>query len=105
MFYSPNTSAAMGAAPRPRLGVAAATLATLRNTGMVTSFALALAVAAGSLPTDVMLQLFIGTPAHLGTTLMLAFVEGMRAALRGSVVICLLAAGVSLVRSRPERRE
>lgn len=73
LFWSPNTSAAMGAAPPARLGVAAATLATLRNTGMVTSFALALAVAAASLPTDLMLKLFTGTSIQLKPTLMEAF--------------------------------
>lgn len=103
LFYSPNTSAAMSAAPAPRLGVAAATLATLRNTGMVTSFALALAVAAGAVPRDLMLSLFIGTALHLGTPLMVAFVDGMQAAFRVSIIICLIAAGLSFVRGPEER--
>lgn len=103
LFWSPNTSAAMGAAPKLRLGVAAATLATFRNTGMVTSFAFALAVAAGSLPEDTMLKLFVGTPVHLGTPLMIAFVDGMQAAFRASIIICLLAAGMSLVRGAEQR--
>ncbi|MCL4369710.1 MAG: MFS transporter [Chloroflexi bacterium] len=103
LFFSPNTSAAMGTAPTPRLGVAAATLATLRNTGMVTSYALALAVAAGALPRNLMLSLFTGTATHLGTGLMTAFVDGMEAAFRVSIVICLIAAAMSLVRG-PERR-
>jgi MFS family permease len=104
LFWSPNTSAAMGAAPSARLGVAAATLATLRNTGMVTSFAVALAVAAGSLPQDLVQQLFIGTSVHLGTPLMLAFVDGMEAAFRFSIVVCLIAAVLSFVRGSEERR-
>lgn len=103
LFYSPNTSSAMGASPPDRLGVAAATLSTLRNIGMVVSFALALAVAAGSLPRDVMLKLFIGTSVHLRTSLMVAFVGGMQAALRASIVICLIAALMSLVRGREAR--
>ena len=103
LFFSPNTSAAMGAAPRARLGVAAATLATLRNTGMVTSFALALAIAASSLPQDIILALFVGTSATLGTPLMVAFVNGMQAALRGSVAICLVAAALSFVRGKQDR--
>ena len=40
LFYPPNTSAAMNAAPKDRLGIASGTLATLRQAGMVTSFAL-----------------------------------------------------------------
>ena len=54
LFFSPNTSAAMSTAPPERLGIAAATLATLRNVGTVMSFAVALAVAAGSIPRQTM---------------------------------------------------
>lgn len=103
-FFSPNTSAAMSAANQAHLGVAAATLATLRNTGMVTSLALALAVAAHAIPRDLMLKLFVGTVVHLRTPLMAAFVDGMHAALLVSVAICLAAAGFSLVRGRELRR-
>ena len=80
LFYPPNTSAAMNAAPKNRLGIASGTLATLRQAGMVTSFALSLAVAASSLPRDVMMQLFVGTNVTLGSAPMLAFVTGMHSA-------------------------
>ena len=66
LFWSPNTSVAMNSAPRERLGIASATLATLRQTGMVTSFAVTLAVAAGSLPHQAVMALFIGTNVTLG---------------------------------------
>ena len=49
-FWSANTSMTMGAAPPTRLGVASATLNTLRNIGMIFSFALALAVTAAAMP-------------------------------------------------------
>ncbi len=104
-FFSPNTSAAMSAANQAHLGVAAAALATLRNTGMVMSLALAQVVAAHAIPRDLMLQLFVGTVVHLRTPLMAAFVKGMHAALLVSVAICLAAAGVSLVRGRELRRK
>ncbi len=104
LFFSPNTSAAMGTAPQERLGVAAATLATLRNVGTVMSFAVALAVAAGSIPRQTMLQIFVGTSVHLATPLRIAFVDGLRAALHVSVVVCLFAAGMSLVRGREQTR-
>jgi EmrB/QacA subfamily drug resistance transporter len=104
LFYSPNTSAAMNAAPRNRLGIASGTLATLRQAGMVTSFALALAVAAASLPRMVMFQLFVGTNAGLGTQVAQAFVIGMHSAFRVSIVLCLIAAGISLVRGKEDRR-
>jgi MFS family permease len=103
LFYSPNTSAAMNGAPRHRLGIASATLATLRQTGMVTSFALALAVAAGSLPRDAMMQMFVGTNVTLGSQAMQSFVGGIRSAFLVSLVLCVLAAGFSLVRGREDR--
>lgn len=105
LFYSPNTSAAMSAAPIHRLGVASATLPILRQAGMVTSFAVSLAVAAGSLPRDVMLQLFVGTNVTLGPQVMQGFVIGMHSAFRVSVVLCLVAALLSLVRGKEDRRK
>ena len=104
LFWSPNTSAAMNAAPLPRLGIASATLATLRQTGMVTSFALALAVAAGSLPREVIMQLFVGTNITLGSAPMQAFVVGIHSAFIVSAVLCVVAAGFSLVRGKEDRR-
>ena len=104
LFWSPNTSAAMNGAPRHRLGIASATLATLRQTGMVTSFALALAVAAGSLPRDAMMQLFVGTNVALGSQAMQAFVVGMRSAFLVSIALCVVAAVFSLVRGKEDRR-
>jgi EmrB/QacA subfamily drug resistance transporter len=105
LFYPPNTSAAMNAAPFSRLGIASATLATLRQAGMVTSFALSLAVAAGSLPRDVMMQLFVGNNVTLGSQPMQAFVVGMHSAFSVSLVLCILAAGISMVRGKEVRRE
>ncbi len=104
LFYSPNTSAAMNGAPVRRLGVASATLATLRQAGMVTSFAIALAVAAGSLPRDTMMQLFVGTSVSLGSQIMQVFVVGMHNAFAVSLALSLVAAGFSLVRGKEIRR-
>ncbi|MGA2613156.1 MAG: MFS transporter [Spirochaetia bacterium] len=103
LFWSPNTSAAMNGAPKDRLGIASATLATLRQTGMVTSFALALAVAAGSLPKDVMMKLFVGTSVSLGSGPMQEFVVGIHRAFIVSVVLCIVAAGFSFVRGKEQR--
>jgi len=105
MFYSPNTSAAMNASPVHRLGVASGTLATLRQTGMVTSFALSLAVAAASLPRDVMMQLFVGTNVVLGSQVTQSFVTGMHSTFFVSIVLCLVAASLSMVRGKENRRE
>jgi EmrB/QacA subfamily drug resistance transporter len=104
LFWSPNTSAAMNGAPRQRLGIASATLATLRQTGMVTSFAVALAVAAGSLPPSEVMNLFVGTNVTLGSNMMQAFIVGIHNAFLVSAVLCLVAAGFSLVRGKEERQ-
>jgi EmrB/QacA subfamily drug resistance transporter len=103
LFYPPNTSAAMNAAPKNRLGIASGTLATLRQAGMVTSFALSLAVAASSLPRDVMMQLFVGNNVTLGSAPMLAFVTGMHSAFTVSMILVLVAAGISFVRGPEDR--
>jgi EmrB/QacA subfamily drug resistance transporter len=105
LFFSPNTSAAMNAAPRARLGIASATLATLRQVGMVTSFALAMAVSAASLPHDVMMQLFVGTNVSLGSSVAQAFVIGMHSAFHVSLILCLVAACLSWVRGKENRRQ
>ena len=104
MFYSPNTSAAMNAAPRNRLGIASAALATLRQTGMVTSLALAMAVAAGSLPREDMMKLFVGTNISMGSDSMASFVVGMHGAFVVSLGLCLVAAVFSFVRGKEDRR-
>ena len=105
LFWSPNTSAAMNGAPVARLGIASATLATLRQTGMVTSFALALAVAAGSLPNSVVMNLFVGTNVALGSQMMQDFIVGIQNAFVVSAVLCLVAAGFSFVRGKENRRQ
>ncbi len=104
LFWSPNTSAAMNSAAVNRLGIASATLATLRQTGMVTSFAVALAVAAGSLPHQVVMNLFVGTNVALGSQAMQAFIVGIQNAFIVSAVLCLVAAGFSLVRGKEDRK-
>ena len=103
LFYPPNTSAAMNASPKNRLGIASGTLATLRQAGMVTSFALSLAVAASSLPRDVMMALFVGTNVTLGSAPMQAFVTGMRSAFLVSLVLLIFAAAISFVRGKEDR--
>jgi len=103
LFYPPNTSAAMNGAPKNRLGIASGTLATLRQAGMVTSFAVSLAVAASSLPRDVMMQLFVGNNVTLGSAPMQAFVTGIHSAFFVSTVLVVVAAGISFVRGKEDR--
>jgi EmrB/QacA subfamily drug resistance transporter len=98
LFWSPNTSTAMGAAPRHRLGVASATLNTMRNVGMMFSFAVALAVAAASMPPALVNEVFLGTVGHLESGIALAFTNAMSHAFVASILICLIALGFSVVR-------
>jgi EmrB/QacA subfamily drug resistance transporter len=98
LFWSPNTSTTMGAAPRNRLGVASATLNTMRNVGMVCSFAVALAVAAASMPPALVNEVFLGTVGHLQPAISLAFSSAMSHAFIASALICLLAIFFSIVR-------
>ena len=97
-FWSPNTSATMGSAPRNRLGVASATLNTMRNVGMVCSFAVALSVAAASMPPDLVNAVFLGTVGHLPPAIANAFTDAMSHAFIASAVICLIAIFCSVVR-------
>jgi EmrB/QacA subfamily drug resistance transporter len=97
LFWSPNTSAVMGAAPPESLGVASATLATFRQTGMVTSFALALAVAAAAIPGRLVGEIFLGSSAELGTPVMSAFTVGMAHALVVSALIVVAASAMTFI--------
>ncbi|OAT80807.1 MFS transporter [Desulfotomaculum copahuensis] len=103
LFWSPNTSAVMGAAPRQRLGVASATLATLRQCGMVMSFALALVVAAASMPFEIMTKVFLGTSGRLSGAIAAGFSAGLDQALRVSTIIVLISALLTwLANDRPQ---
>jgi EmrB/QacA subfamily drug resistance transporter len=97
LFWAPNTSAVMGASPVRRLGVASATLATFRQTGMVTSFALALAVAAAAVPRNQVSAIFLGTSVQLGAPVMSAFTVGMAHALIVSALIVVVAGAMTFV--------
>ncbi len=97
-FWSPNTSTTMGAAPRNRLGVASATLNTMRNVGMVCSFALALSVAAASMPPALVNAVFLGTVGHLEAGISQAFTTAMSHAFVASAVISVIALVFSVIR-------
>ncbi|HEX7737049.1 MAG TPA: MFS transporter [Ktedonobacteraceae bacterium] len=98
IFWSPNTSSTMGAAPRNRLGVASATLNTMRNIGMVCSFALSLAVAAAAMPPKLVNEVFLGTVGRLPAGIASAFTGAMSRAFVASAIICLLALFFSIIR-------
>jgi EmrB/QacA subfamily drug resistance transporter len=98
MFWPPNTSAALGAAPAEQLGVASATLTTMRNVGCLMSYALSIVVAAESLPPAIMNALFLNTAITLGGPDMAAFTRGMDHAFGLGCAFALVAAVVSGLR-------
>jgi MFS family permease len=98
LFWSPNTAITMSAAPRARLGIASGMLNTMRNVGMIFSFALAMTVAAASLPPAVMNAVCLGTIGRLDTAISQAFSAGMSHAFLASVLICVVGIAFSAVR-------
>ncbi len=97
IVWTSQTNAVMGTAPRNRLGIASATLATFRQCGMVTSFALALAVAAATVPRQLVGAIFLGTGTSLGGPVMAPFTSGMQHALYVSMGIILASTIMTVV--------
>ncbi|HZC07910.1 MAG TPA: MFS transporter [Ktedonobacterales bacterium] len=98
LFWSPNTSTTMSAAPRARLGIASGMLNTMRNVGMIFSYAIAMTVAAASMPTAMMNAVFLGAIGQLGAAISQAFCAGMSHAFLASVAICVVGIIFSAVR-------
>ncbi len=98
LFWPANTSTTMSSAPPNRLGVAAATLNTIRNVGTIFSFAVALAVTAASMPPVLVNEVFLGTVGHLPASISAVFTNGMSHAFLASVAICAVAILCSIVR-------
>jgi len=95
-FSAPNTSAIMGAAPKDRLGVASAFLATMRVTGMAFSVALLGGLAAHGLGSGGWKLLLRGASPALGE----AFAHGYRVAMFTGAGLALLGAWASLARPK-----
>ncbi len=87
LFQSPNNSAVMGSAPKPRLGTASGVLATMRNVGMVLGIAIAGLVLYASTPATILSkgQLTSEEAAVFLCALQRAFLAG-----------CLLSLGASI---------
>jgi EmrB/QacA subfamily drug resistance transporter len=98
LFWSPNTSATMNSAPAHRLGVASATLNTMRSVGMVFSFSIAMTVAAAAMLPAILSAVFLGTVGRLNTTMGSDFTSGMAHAFVASVLICAVAIVFSVIR-------
>ncbi len=103
MFFSPNTSAIMGAVPVERRGIAAGVRTMMNNAGSVISIALAMAIISSSIDPDAMKGLFTGTQVGSEGIAVSNFISGLRTAFTISFIISLLAAFISYLRGpQPE---
>ncbi len=103
MFFSPNTSAIMGAVPVEKRGIAAGTRTIMNNAGSVISIAMAMAVISSSISQDALLRLFVGTQVGSQGIAVSHFISGLRTAFTISFIFSLLAAAISYLRG-PEPR-
>ena len=96
-FQAPNSSAVMGAAPAERRGLAAGTIATVRNVGMLLGISLVGAIFARYAP-DIGQQLGDATTTQFAPYEAGLFTAGLRAACLASAVIAGIGAVLSSTR-------
>jgi MFS family permease len=98
MFFSPNTSAIMGAVPVERRGIAAGVRTMMNNTGNLISIALSMAIISSSIDFKAMQGLFSGTQMGSEGIAVNHFISGLRMAFTISFFISILAAFISYLR-------
>ncbi|NCA80144.1 MAG: DHA2 family efflux MFS transporter permease subunit [Sphingobacteriia bacterium] len=103
MFFSPNTSAIMGAVSVERRGIAAGVNVMMNNAGSVISIALAMAIISSSIDPKAMQGLFAGTQVGSEGIAIGNFIAGLRTAFILSLSISLVAAVFSYFRSPKEK--
>ena len=107
MFFPANSSAIMAHAPQGKYGMASGTTRMLNNVGMVLSFAIALSIASLAIPSYYVLQIFVGSTtglSNLSPTAGRDFVNGLHAAFFASFITIIIAAVMSAVRGKEDRR-
>jgi EmrB/QacA subfamily drug resistance transporter len=101
-FFPANNSAVMANAPRNSFGIASGLLRTFSNIGMVCSFALALLIAALSIPQQLAFSIFLGV-GKISGSLSQAFIDGMHSALTVSIALIGVALVLSILRGKESR--
>jgi EmrB/QacA subfamily drug resistance transporter len=101
LFMSPNSSAVLGAVPRPRMGTASGTLAQMRVNGQALGIALSAAIVAIRMP--VHLGPLAGPPTEAVKDLALA--DSIHDAFAIAAVICVVGIVASLVRGSAAHHE
>ncbi|MDG6908957.1 MAG: MFS transporter [Nitrososphaerota archaeon] len=103
-FFPANSSAVMASAPQRSYGMASGLLRTFSNVGMVSSFAVALLIAALSIPRQLAFEIFLGVT-QISGGLSQAFVDGMHSALLASISLLAVALVLSVLRGKEARTE
>ncbi|HML38970.1 MAG TPA: MFS transporter [Bacillota bacterium] len=98
MFFSPNTSAIMGAVPVERRGIAAGVRTMMNNAGNVISLAFAMAVISSSIDPNAMQKLFTHSQVGSQGIAVNGFISGLRLVFTISFIISLIAAFISYLR-------
>jgi MFS family permease len=93
MFSSPNTNAIMGSVHKKYLGLASATVGTMRLTGQMMSMGIA----------TLILQLFIGNNA-LSAKYSAEFMTSMKTTFLVFVILCVVGVFASLARGKSEKK-
>lgn len=107
MFFPANTSGVMSASPSRRYGVTSGILNTLRNTGMILSFVVALVATTSVLPAAIVYNLFIGdvSGGRLSPSLAAAYLGGQQFAFTIALVLIIIGAFFSLVRGKTSKHQ
>ena len=92
LFSSPNTNAIMGSVDRKYLGIASATVGTMRLTGQMMSMGIA----------TLILQIFVGNQA-ISDANAAGFISSMRTTFLVFVVLCIIGIFASLARGKTHR--
>lgn len=100
MFFSPNTSAIMGAVSPQRRGIAGGVRTMMNNAGSVISMALSMAIISSSITPEALQGLFSGTQVGSQGISVAQFISGLRAAFAISFIMSILGAVISYMRGR-----
>lgn len=102
MFFPANNSAVMANARAGSFGSISGLLRTVQNIGLVSSFVLAISVAAASVPRQVAFEIFVGTSILTGGVSK-EFLLGIQNAFYVSIAILTVAGVMSLIRGKEVR--
>lgn len=98
MFFSPNTSAIMGAVSPQRRGIAGGVRTMMNNAGSVISLAISMAIISSSITPEALQGLFSGTQVGSQGIAVAEFISGLRAAFTISFIVSLIGAVISYMR-------